>query len=380
MNGLGVEPEWIPLDDVSHASKALGLGGMVTVVDDLGTHTTAAVAIAGRSAKPAVVNFMAREARGVVSLAVDHCRADQLGLEPMAPRAGAHGFHTVSIEAAVGVTTGISAADRARTIRTASSGEAEPADLVRPGHVFPIASDPDGVLGSAPGLVEACVDLARIAGMAPLAVGFCHLLDSSGESADLEFAARFAHRHGLPLVAASSLASERVATDRLMARTAHRSRALGAADLDAHRYASTIDDRCAWVLTAGDLSESGAVRVTLRSGCDMDILATGASAAGGIPLARFRERAKSVPGETLILVVHPTGGALGTSGRLAFPVSDEQLAAHVLRDLGVCQVELAASDRGLAGALTRIGIAVEQSSAAPRRQSLRREAAPLTRR
>lgn len=146
------------------------------------------------------INFMARDGRGLICLGLTADRCDELGLEPLSERrvpVGQADF-TVSIEAADGVSTGISAGDRARTIEVAVNPENGPASLVRPGHVFPLRARPGGVLARA-GHVEAAIDLSRMAGTGDSVV-LCQVLDDEGESAGTSYLAEFAARHQLKMV------------------------------------------------------------------------------------------------------------------------------------------------------------------------------------
>ena len=147
------------------------------------------------------INFMARHARGLICLALSPEIAGGLALEPMVrDNRCPHGTaFTISIEAAEGVTTGISAHDRAHTIATAIAPDAAPAELVSPGHVFPLVARPEGVLERA-GHTEAAVDIARLAGLAPAGV-ICEIMNDDGTMARLPDLRRFARRHGLKIAA-----------------------------------------------------------------------------------------------------------------------------------------------------------------------------------
>jgi 3,4-dihydroxy 2-butanone 4-phosphate synthase/GTP cyclohydrolase II len=166
--------------------------------------------IAAGRADAAAINFMAREARGLICLALTEERCQALGLELMVPHSRArHGMgFTLSIEARSGVSTGISAADRARTIAVAVDPASTAADLVQPGHVFPLRAQPGGVMQRA-GHVEAACDLARLAGLMPAAV-LVSILDEQGEPARGDALRDFARRHGLPLGSVADLIHYRI--------------------------------------------------------------------------------------------------------------------------------------------------------------------------
>src|SRR4030095_13066441 len=154
---------------------------------------------------PEAINFMARHARGLVCLTLTEERCRQLGLSPMVAtnRASQGTNFTVSIEAAEGVTTGISAADRARTVMAAIAPDAQPRDLVQPGHIFPVVAQAGGVLARA-GHTEAGCDLARLAGRTPAAV-ICEIMKDDGTMARLPDLVEFARTHGLKIGAIADL-------------------------------------------------------------------------------------------------------------------------------------------------------------------------------
>jgi 3,4-dihydroxy 2-butanone 4-phosphate synthase/GTP cyclohydrolase II len=213
-----------PFATVAEAIEEIRHGRFVVVADDELGDGEAAVAIAAEFADADVVNFMATHARGLVCLCLTGERCDALGLRPMVDRnelpSGA--AFTVSIEARRGVTTGISAADRARTIAAAIDPASGPDDLVQPGHVFPLRARPGGVLQRL-ALTEAAVDLARLAGLTPAGV-ICKVMNEDGTMARLPESVAYCRRHGLRLVTIADLIEhrrrhevlvERVTTSRL---------------------------------------------------------------------------------------------------------------------------------------------------------------------
>ena len=167
---------------------------VLLVLDQSDGEQTGVVAMAAEYCQPDDVTFMARQARGLVSLALTEERCEQLNLPPMVDPATS-GAVKLSIEASTGIDTGISAADRARTVRVAVAGDAKPSDLVQPGHIFPVATLSGGVLIRT-GAAEAGVDLAALAGLTPAAV-FAEVLDGYGEMANAEALVEFADKHEL---------------------------------------------------------------------------------------------------------------------------------------------------------------------------------------
>lgn len=192
------------------------------VVDDEDRENEGDLVCAAELVTPEVVNFMAREGRGLICMPMTEERCDDLGLPlQVSERENNSSFgtaFTVSIEARVGVTTGISAADRATTIRTAADPRTRAADLVRPGHVFPLRARRGGVL-MRPGQTEASVDLARIAGLTPAAV-ICEILNDDGTMARLPQLVEFANRHDLKIISVADLIRYRISTEVFVRRLA----------------------------------------------------------------------------------------------------------------------------------------------------------------
>jgi len=186
------------------------LGKMVVLMDDADRENEGDLVIAAEHVTPEAINFMAKYGRGLICMPITSERANQLNLSPMvAVNRAAHGTNfTVSIEAASGITTGISAHDRAHTIRVATAAKATPADIVQPGHVFPLIAARGGVLARA-GHTEACCDLARLAGFSPAAV-LCEIMNDDGTMARLAELEAFADQHGLSIGTIADLIRHRL--------------------------------------------------------------------------------------------------------------------------------------------------------------------------
>jgi 3,4-dihydroxy 2-butanone 4-phosphate synthase / GTP cyclohydrolase II len=195
-------------------------GRMFILVDDEDRENEGDLIIPAQMATPDAVNFMARHGRGLICLAMTKERADQLGLEPMARtnRSRLETAFTVSIEAKEGISTGISAADRARTISVAIDASNGPEDIVSPGHVFPLIAKPGGVLVRA-GHTEAAVDVARLAGLNPSGV-ICEIMREDGSMARLDDLMEFARTHGLKIGTIRDLIAYRLKKDHLVERVA----------------------------------------------------------------------------------------------------------------------------------------------------------------
>jgi 3,4-dihydroxy 2-butanone 4-phosphate synthase/GTP cyclohydrolase II len=195
-------------------------GRMFILVDDEGRENEGDLIVPAQMATPDAINFMARHGRGLVCLALTKERAEQLGLEPMTRtnRSRNETAFTVSIEAREGITTGISAADRARTIAVAIDSSHGPDAIVSPGHVFPLVARPGGVLVRA-GHTEAAVDVARLAGLNPSAV-ICEVMRDDGTMARLDDLMDFARAHGLKIGTIRDLIAYRLKKDHLVERVA----------------------------------------------------------------------------------------------------------------------------------------------------------------
>src|SRR5919205_1662794 len=191
-------------------------GRMFILVDDEGRENEGDLVIPAQMATPDAINFMARHGRGLICLALTKERADALGLEPMARtnRSRNETAFTVSIEAREGISTGISAADRARTIAVAIDAMHGPDAIVSPGHVFPLVARPGGVLVRA-GHTEAAVDVSRLAGLNPSAV-ICEIMREDGTMARMDDLVAFAQRHGLKMGTIRDLIAYRLKKDHLV--------------------------------------------------------------------------------------------------------------------------------------------------------------------
>ncbi|MFA4915669.1 MAG: bifunctional 3,4-dihydroxy-2-butanone-4-phosphate synthase/GTP cyclohydrolase II [Syntrophales bacterium] len=208
------------ISTIAEAIEDIKNGNMVILVDDEDRENEGDLCMAAEFATPEAINFMAKYGRGLICLSLNGEIADKLNLTPMVgnnqSRFGT--AFTVSIEARCGVTTGISAADRATTIRTAVADNAEPGDLVSPGHIFPIRAKKGGVLVRT-GQTEGSVDLARLAGLKPTAV-ICEIMKDDGTMARLPDLEVFSKKHGLKIVTIADLINFRMQNELLVRRVA----------------------------------------------------------------------------------------------------------------------------------------------------------------
>ena len=210
------------ISPVTEIVAELKAGRMVILVDEEDRENEGDLVVAADVVTPEIINFMARFGRGLICMPITEERAKALDLAPMTRvNRSVHGTNfTVSIEAAEGVTTGISAADRAHTIRVACAPNARPEDIVQPGHVFPLVAHAGGVLARA-GHTEACCDLARLAGFSPAAV-LCEVMNDDGSMARLPDLVTFGRRPELKIGAITDLIHYRSRTERLVERVGER--------------------------------------------------------------------------------------------------------------------------------------------------------------
>ncbi|MFQ5843693.1 MAG: bifunctional 3,4-dihydroxy-2-butanone-4-phosphate synthase/GTP cyclohydrolase II [Planctomycetota bacterium] len=241
----------MPLAPIPEVLGDLRRGRMVILIDDPDRENEGDICIAAEHVTPETINFLATHARGWICLALGEAVADQLDLPPMVADNNSR-FRTnftVTIEAATGVTTGISAFDRARTIRVAVRPDTRPHDLVRPGHVQPIRARRGGVLVRT-GQTEGSVDLARLAGLRPAAV-ICEVMNEDGSMARRPELEAFAARHGLKICSVAQIVEHRRRTERLIEKVETVDLPTRTGPWKLHMFRSTVDERPHFALTVG---------------------------------------------------------------------------------------------------------------------------------
>ena len=226
----------MPISPIPELVAELAAGRMVILVDEEDRENEGDLVLAADHVTPEAVNFMAKHGRGLICLTLTRERCERLHLPPMASRNGTvHGTaFTVSIEAATGVTTGISAADRARTVQAAVAREAKASDLVQPGHIFPLQAQDGGVLARA-GHTEAGCDMAAMAGLTPAAV-ICEIMNDDGTMARLPELQVFAREHGLKIGTIADLIHYRSRNESLITRAGQRLLQTAQGSFDAHVF------------------------------------------------------------------------------------------------------------------------------------------------
>ncbi len=252
---------------IEQARDRFGRGEMLILVDDERRENEGDLVIPAEFVSPEAINFMAVHGRGLICAPLTEARAAHLGLGPMCPdNTALHGTHfTVSVDARNGISTGISAHDRAETIRLLIDDRTRPEDLARPGHVFPLIARDGGVLRRA-GHTEATVDLARLAGLKPAAV-LCEILNDDGTMARLPQLEVFADRHGLSIVNIADLISYRKRTERLIERVADAQLPTCYGNFRIISYVSPIEDEEHVALVKGDVAGRDNVLVRVHSEC-----------------------------------------------------------------------------------------------------------------
>src|SRR5208283_4960988 len=254
-------------DSIESVIGDIRRGKMVIVVDDEDRENEGDLIMAGQHVTPAAINFMARFGRGLICVPATAERLQQLGIDRMV-RQNRESFRTdfqVSVDAAHGVTTGISAADRAKTIQIMASPTAVPEDLVQPGHVFPLRARPGGVLQRA-GHTEAAVDLAALADCRPVGI-LCEIMNDDGTMARLPQLLKFAQRHRLKICTIADLIEYRRTREKLVERVEVVKMPTDYGDFNLHLYRSKIDGQHHLALVCSEVAGKRNVLVRVHSEC-----------------------------------------------------------------------------------------------------------------
>ena len=256
-----------PFATIEEAIDEIRRGKMVVVCDDEDRENEGDLVMAAQFVTPEAINFMAKEARGWICLALTPERCDQLGLELMTAKneSALQTPFTITIEARDGVTTGVSAHDRSHTMQVAVDPKSRPEDLRQPGHVNPLKAKPGGVLERT-GHTEASVDLARLAGLIPAGV-ICEVMNEDGSMARVPDLASYCERHGLKMVTIADLIAYRRRNDRLIERIVSTRLPTTFGDFEAVGYRAMVDDKHHVALVKGDVAGASDVLVRVHSEC-----------------------------------------------------------------------------------------------------------------
>jgi 3,4-dihydroxy 2-butanone 4-phosphate synthase/GTP cyclohydrolase II len=343
-------------DSIALVEKALAdirKGKMVILTDDEDRENEGDLVMAASKVTPSAINFMATHGRGLICLSLDDDRIRQLAL-PLMVQDNTAPFQTaftVSIEAARGVTTGISAADRAKTVLAAVAPNAKPGDLVRPGHIFPLRAREGGVLVRT-GQTEGSVDLARMAGLPPAGV-ICEVMNPDGTMARRPALVRFAKKHKLTLLSVADVIRYRLQRDRLVRRiSVQRVTHRGAGEFTAYSYQSAVDPSVHVALVKGNVTDGTPVLTRMHRACMMgDALGASNCECGHQLEQAFRRIAEEGRGVIVYLRKDPSpkGALLCThvSNEEAVPGQTEHtrlrefgVGAQILKDLGLQRLKL----------------------------------------
>lgn len=366
-------------DPVEEAVEEIRRGRMVVVCDGEQHAEEGDLVVAAQFATGAAVNFMAKHGRGVVRLALPPERTAELGLDLMGsdddPRSGT--AFTTSIEASEGVTTGISAADRARTIQVATDRRSGRSDLVQPGHVLPVRARPGGVLERA-GHPEAGIDLARLAGLRP-AAAICQIMADDGRMARIRDLVPYCREHGLKLVRIGDLIAHRRRTERQVERVTSTRLPTTAGEFTAIGYRSLLDDRHHVALVKGEVCGRDSVLVRVQSECLLGDALHGLACECGRRLQASLDALERQGSGVLLYLTRERGGA-GPLGRPcghgpaeATPAGPDRptdlrrhgIGAQILSDLGLTTIRLLTDSPKRMVALEGYGLSVVEQVPIP---------------
>lgn len=371
----------VALDRVEDALAALAGGGVVIVVDDEGRENEGDFILAAETATAEQLGFVIRHSSGMVCVPMQGTDLDRLQIPMMVARNAdpLRTAYTVTADAAAGVSTGISAADRARTARVLADSSSAPSDLTLPGHVFPLRAREGGVL-TRPGHTEAAVDLTRLAGLRPVGV-IAEVVADDGSMRRAPALRELADDHGLPMISIEQLIAYRVRHERLTTRLSTTTLPTVHGTFAVHAYRSAIDDCDHVALVLGDITGATPVPVRVHSECLTGDVLGSQRCDCGEQLAESLRRIGVAGAGVLVYLRGQEGRGIGLAAKLAayalqdagrdtveanlelgLPVDDREywVAAQILRDLGVDGVRLLTNNPEKVRALAGAGVAVHE--------------------
>ncbi len=363
------------LSTIEQAIEDFRAGKMIIIVDDEDRENEGDLTCAAELVTPEIINFMAREGRGLICLPLTEERCDELELPlQVSQRQNSSGFgtaFTVSIEAMHGVTTGISAADRAHTIRTAASPDCTARDLARPGHVFPLRARKGGVL-MRPGQTEAGVDLARMSGLQPAAV-ICEVMNDDGTMARLPELISFAGKHELKIISVAELVKYRMENEVLVKQTSTATVPTRYGEFRAISFVNEINAESHLALVMGEIRSDESVLVRVHT---QNVLSDVFGALKDDHGDQLQTALKMIAaeGKGIVLYLKQEMGGLGLSDQLreydssknssfdpSRSVRDYGTGAQILHELGVRKLRLLTNHPPRLQALVGFGLEIVES-------------------
>ena len=375
MSPFSTSPAISPVEDIIADMRA---GRMVILVDEEDRENEGDLVLPAEHVTPEAINFMVTHARGLVCLTIAEARARQLGLAPMARdnKSPYSTAFTVSIEAAEGVTTGISAQDRAHTVKIAVARNAKPEDVVQPGHIFPIVARAGGVLVRA-GHTEAGCDLAQMAGLEPSSV-ICEILKEDGTMARLPDLVEFAKAHGLKIGTIADLIQFRSRNEKLVERSFSKQVKTARGEFTLHAYTDRAEHEVHLALTKGTIEPEKETLVRVHEPLTVLDFLDAANGRHAFSLDDAMCLLASAESGVIVLLRRPESGQDVLQALEAVPQNPRPAAnkwdpriygigAQILRDLGVRKMRLMSSPRRMPS-MTGFDLEVTGYVAAPDEQ------------